>query len=237
MKYLPTEPNFGPSGPATVNIVGKTLQIIFDQGNEVVNLPTDVLPPEVDLKHLPLKRKYSVLIDGTRTKLNGFHPNDGSYTCEFLEFKKKPGQPPMHDFPRNRVGQGPNGPYAKDWQEFTAILRIVEEPFTGLLVSVKLRYYFGIDEETQQAVIKGEGKHSQFLGRFIEVACGDFEKVQIPFSDNILPALERLLQAAHRPFLIVMSKGFVDSFGEAPAIYLKAAAKKTAKKVAKKTTK
>lgn len=233
MKYVPTEPNFGPSGPATVNIVGKTLQIIFDQGNEVVNLATDLLPPDVDVKHLPTKKKYSVLVDGTRTKLNGFCPYEGSYTCEFLEFKKKPGQPPMHDYPRNRVGQGPNGPYAKDWQEFTAILRILEEPYTGLLVSTKLRYYFGIDEETGNAVIKGEGKHSQKLGRFIEVACGDFEKVVIPFSDNVLPPLERLLQEQHRPFLIVMSKGFVDSFGEAPAIYLKTVAKK---KAAKKVT-
>lgn len=232
MKYVPNEPNFGPSGPASINVIGKQLQVIFDEKNEVVNLLTDVLPPEVVVNKLPKNKKYFVSVNGARDKLTAFRPWEGSYICEFIDLKKKPGQPPIHEFPRNRVGQGPTGPYPKDWHEFSANVRIVEPPYAGLVVAVKLRYYFGIDAEEGLAVITGEGKHAQYLGRFIEVNVGDLEKVRIPFSDNILPQLETLLQKERRPFLLIMSKGWPDSFGEAPAAYRKAG-----KAVAKKAVK
>lgn len=233
MKYVPTEPNFGPSGPASINVIGRQLQVIFDEKNEVVNLMVDVLPADVIVTKLPKNKKYFVSVTGQRDKLTAFRPWEGSYICEFVDFKKKPGQPPIHEFPRNRVGQGPNGPYPKDWHEFTANVRIVEPPYAGLTIAIKLRYYFGIDSEEGLAVITGEGKHAQYLGRFIEVNVGDLEKVRIPFSDNILPQLEQLLQKEHRPFLVIVSKGWVDSFGEAPAAYRKAG-KPAAKKAVKK---
>lgn len=229
MKFVPNEPNFGPSGPASINVIGRQLQVIFDEKNEVVNLPLEALPPDSVPGKLPKNKKYFVSVSGDRQKLSAFRPWEGSFIAEFVELKKKPGQPPLHEFPRERVGQGPNGPYNKDWQEFTAILRIAEPPYTGLIVTTKLRYYFGMDEEGL-TTIKGEGKHSQFLGRFLEVAVGDLEKIKIPFSDNILPQLEKLLLERHRSFLIVMSKGWVDSFGEAPAAYQKVAKKVAAKK-------
>lgn len=233
MKYVPNEPNFGPSGPASINVIGKQLQIIFDEKNEVVNLLTDVLPPEVLVNKLPKNKKYFVSVSGQRDKLTAFRPWEGSFICEFVDFKKKPGQPPIHEYPRNRQGMTQDGrPYSKDWHEFSANVRIVEPPYTGLMISVKLRYYFGIDPEEGLAVITGEGKHAQYLGRFIEVNVGDLEKVRIPFTDNILPQLEQLLQKERHPFLVIMSKGWPDSFGEAPAAYRKAA-KPAAKKAVK----
>lgn len=234
MKYVPNEPNFGPSGPASINVIGKQLQIIFDEKNEVVNVLTDTLPPDVLVNKLPKNKKYFVSVSGQRDKITALRPWEGSFICEFIDFKKKPGQPPIHEFPRNRVGQGPNGPYPKDWHEFTANVRITEAPYTGLVVGIKLRYYFGMDAEEGLAVISGEGKHAQYLGRFIEVNVGDLEKVRIPFSDNILPQLEALLQKERRAFLLIMSKGWPDSFGEAPAAYNKAAKKTAVKKVAAK---
>lgn len=235
MKMVKGEPNFGPSGAATIKVVGKQLQVIFDEGNEVVNLNVDLLPPEVDAKKLPTNKKYSVMVDAARSKLTGFRPFAGSYIAEFVELKKKPGQPPIHEYPRKREGMTKDGrPYPKDWHEFKANVRLVEAPFTGLIVPITLRYYFGMDSEDGSVIIAGEGQHSQYLARFIEVNVGDLEKVKIPFSDNILPQLEALLLREKRPFLLVMNNGFADSFGEAPAAYRKAAKKAPAKKAVKK---
>lgn len=236
MKMVKSDPVFGPMGSASIDVIGRQLQIVMDETNEVVNVTTDQLPPDVDLKKLPRNKKYNVMVSGDRTKLTGFRPFAGSFVCLFVEIKKKPGQPPIHEFPRNRVGKSDKGDYSKDWHEFTALCRIAEAPYTGLIIPVKLRYYFTQGEDGN-AVIAGEGKHSQYLARFLEVSTGDLEGIKIQFSDNILPQLERYLQEQQMPFLIVMANGWPDSFGDVPAGYLKAPKKSVSKKTAKKSAK
>lgn len=236
MKMVKSDPVFGPMGSAEIEIIGRQLQVVMDETHEVVNLSTDQLPPDVDLKKLPTNKKYNVMVSGDRTKLTGFRPFAGSFVCLFTDIKKKPGQPPIHEFPRNREGKSATGPYSKDWHEFTANCRVAEAPYTGLIIPVKLRYYFGMGEDGN-AVIAGEGKHSQYLARFLEVATGDLESIKIPFSDNILPQLERYLQEQQRPFMVIMANGWPDSFGDVPAGYFKPVKKTAAKKAAKKPAK
>lgn len=245
MEFIPTEANFGPSGEAQINVLGQQLQIVFTGNNEIVNLPISVLPPNVpSAKKLPANKKYFVSVNGKRDGLSMFVPMTGSVVVKFIGFKKARNQPiALPQRPRKDVGVNKDGTtYPKDWLEFTAVCEVIDAPYTGLEIGVKLRYYFG-EGANGLAGIRGQGKHSLKLARFLEVVMGDASLVKVPFSDNILPALEALLLDHGRPFMIVMANGFADAFGEAAASYLKkssgkkVAAKKTAKKAAPKKKK
>lgn len=242
MEFIPTEASYGPSGEANIAVIGQQLQIVFTANNEIVNLPISVLPPHVpSAKKLPANKKYFVSVNGKRDGLSIFVPMTGSVVAKFIGFKKARNQPiAMPQRPRKVEGVNrEGGTYTKDWLEFTAICEVIDAPYTGLEIGVKLRYYFG-EGANGLVGIKGQGKHSLKLARFLEVITGDSSKVRVPFSDNVLPALEALLLEIGHPFMIVMANGFADAFGEAASSYLKktsgtkVAAKKSAKKAAPK---
>lgn len=237
MDFLPGESKMGPRGAASIAIVGVQLQVVFDQNNEVVNLPLATLPPNCNQpRKLPQNKKYMVAVNGAHTELNTFHPFVGTVICKFIGFKKRRNDPvPMPLAPFNKEGKNDKGgTYTKDWLEFTALCEIIDAPYTGLVVPIKFRYYFGPSADGNAGIVGG-GKHSVKLARFLEVIAGDGTKVKVPFSDNVLPALEAFLLEYGRPFQIILANGYADAFGEAPAIYLKkSGSKKTA---AKKATK
>lgn len=237
MKAIASDVKFGPSGEASIAVIGQQLQIVFTDSNEIVNLPVTVLPPHVpSAKKLPANKKYFVSVNGKRDSLSMFNPWTGSVITKFIGFKKARNAPiPIPEQPREREGIDSRSgqSYQKDWLEFTAICEIIDAPYAGLEVRVKLRFYFGEDDEGMLG-IRGTGKWSVKLTRFLEVILGDIEKVRVPWSDNPLPNLEALLLDKGKPFTIVMAKGWAEAFGETTGNVGKKSGKASAKKAAKK---
>lgn len=245
MEMMPTAPNYGPAGEANIAVLGQQLQIVFKGSNTVVNVPVTLLPPSVVAKKLPANKSYRVSINGKYDKLTMFNPWAGTFVAKFIGFKRGNNQPiPTPQYPRERTGKNEDGTtYPKDWLEFNAVVELIEAPYAGLQLSVKLRYYFTLGSDGKRAAVSGTGKHSVKLNRFLEVIMGDASDVNVPFSDNVLPALEALLLEKGHPFTVVIANGWADAFGEAAASYWKksgskpAAKKATAKKAAPKKKK
>jgi len=240
MKMVPNEFKRGPGGPAEVVITGKKVRIEFIKGyaqkpnpfaGQVFLFTVDALP----LKSLP-SGEYNVLLNTDGDSIFGICPLNQTVQVKFTHFSSPTDQngnrmPPT---PKRDAGtrQGKNGPYQYDEMKFTAIGEITSpRDFRGLEVAMPFLYNFRDDGEGGLA-ISGTGARSQMLNDFLRVAYGgDF---QMPFSDNILPKLELLLQSAEREFMVVIKNGWPSSYADAMNGVSRKPAKKPAKLVTKK---
>jgi hypothetical protein len=233
MFFVKSAPKLGPLGPATVSISGKIVQIVYEGTGEVVTLPVTTLPEGTG--KLPAG-KYSVGVSADRTRLNHLVPLNASVEVRFIGLKHRDGQPPFPQQPFNKTGEKRGGgTYPKDWLEWQALHRVEpDDLYAGLIIPYKMRYYFTVGADGITA-IAGEGKHSQAIGRYFDV-CTNGQKITIPFSENVLPALEAFLLEHGVVFQLHIENGFVNTVSATiqKPVKRKSAAKKTA---AKKTSK
>lgn len=106
------------------------------------------------------------------------------------------------------------GEYEGKWGSylaFTALLTLGGE-YKGMIQSLFLAYKFVEYEGT--TVIKGMGRWVDTLQSFLEA--GGVWDQDIPFSDNVLPTIQKMLLVESKVFGLAIKDGFVDSIMELP---------------------
>lgn len=196
----------------TVTMVDTGQQLIFDIASLGYTLPTPFVAGD-----------YAVKISFDLTKLEAIAPWNGSVVTRFTRFAS-PQDPrtgayqlPVPKPPRDRVGKTRDGrTYDKNWLQFTALMEVMEPAqYAGMIVPAVLHYEFVPDPNGQAGPPVSRSKYVEQLIQFLDKASGDFTSLSIPFSDNILPPLEKQLQERNRLFQCVLENGWVVAFAEA----------------------
>ena len=94
---------------------------------------------------------------------------------------------------------------------FVALLNLGGE-YKGMVQSLFLGYKFV--EYEGSTVLKGSGRWVDNLQSFLEA--GGIWDQDIPFSDNLLPTIQKMLLIENKVFGLAIKNGFVDSIMELP---------------------
>jgi hypothetical protein len=167
------------------------------------------------LATLPAGDKLSLRMSGDGSELYSIRPNDGSVVLNFDRFSAKKDELPQ---PKIQKG-GPreyNGKkwFAKDKLVFTAIFKIVSKKYKTMEVPYVLDYTFRQWEDTTDVVIPMGNKKCDQVIEFLKLCGWDEEADSIPWSDNVLPFLEKVLRVKQKPILAVLKNGWIDSISE-----------------------
>lgn len=222
MKQYAGVKEYGPQGPAEVEVRKDTLTITFldtrgHPTDQEFTFKKDDLPEGAD----PPSGVYICSVSSDGQYLQGFKPASGAFNVRVVRFAAKPNEPPK---PKHDVGTGrrrDGTTYPKDQMTFGVIAEIVDHPdFEHLEVYLPFIYQrrgngFIEDLENEGILaIRGEGETMNRLRAFLEVT-GAWDK-PIGWSDNVLPELEKAILKADRTFLIVLKDGWPQSYSEVP---------------------
>lgn len=92
---------------------------------------------------------------------------------------------------------------------FNTVIKLISKEYDGMTVPVFMRYLF-VNDGDGNVAIKGGGKNADILESFLEVT-GVFD-TDIPYSDNILPRLQKRILKADRTFNVMIKDSYADSF-------------------------
>jgi len=201
---------YGKTGLANVKKTGDGWQVTFADDNSNFNIMA------ADAVQGTREAKCYVTLDEHNTAIKFIKPPEGAYYAKFYGFYAEDGQPPMY---RDKEYQ----PATKNrnWDipahlEMTAQFYILEhEVWKDFIVSKPIVYAFTEYMDTGIAAITGYG--SKKLASFLEELGIDMMKDTIPYSDNILPALQdMLLEKGVKLVLTVGKGGWINSIITAP---------------------
>lgn len=202
---------FGPRGQAKISIspdrdkVKVTLREAMDDGEikehkAVLNI--DDCPAQVQ------NGMWFASLSSDLSKMYDIHPWSGMFEAHTKAFASKKDQPPAP-----QVRSGAYGEYAV----FVAILELVGGDVDGMTAGYQLPYNFFEAKEEIKGELKSvvgishpKSKFTEKLQEYLE-ASGAWEKGPMPFSDNILPNLEKRILREDRHFKVIFQKGYITS--------------------------
>ena len=200
----------GASGKAEVTVTSNKVRVQFTEKDQTVDVLREDAPDYM------VSGLQIVNLSGDNNKIFSAKPMGGSHVCRFIGFWSKEAEPPTPRKIDARTGTSKAGKAYKipEHLEFTALFEIVSKKWNRYQLSQNLFYAFQ-HYEGDITQIKGDG--SQKLSEFLMVAGLDFTSDEIPWSENVLPYLEKLLLSRKKQLVIsVTSDGWVDTIVEAP---------------------
>lgn len=220
--------NNGKSGLADVRPLKKSVVVTFDDGDSY-DLPMDGW--KFDRK----AGKYIVTLDRDNTKIRYLNPVGGSYIVKVKRFANR-----KEDVPQSRIQRGGTYPrrdgkgtfMVPDRLVFDIETEVLDGFYAGLGINVSLNYAFQRAPNGPFSDIVDTKVGLEKIEKFFR-ACGagNIAILEIPFSDNVLPWLEKHVLAHSKPFTLVTNeKGYMDSVSELPDGLFKEPTKKKAKK-------
>lgn len=150
-------------------------------------------------------------VDGS--SVVNFHPSNGQFKVKVSEFISAEDEPP-----KPKVYTGKYG----DMVKFNVLLELTEpEALEGIEFVHQMFYekFVSIENpetgetETGFSSPPGKSKHCDMLADFCD-ATGVWEFGAIPWSDNILPELERRIMRLEREFMVILNGGWVEHIYE-----------------------
>lgn len=215
--------NIGPQGRADVKQLKNDVRVIFHEGQKAegeYRFDYDQVPDVVR------DGAMYVRINKDADRLLGMKPIDkGTYFVEFAGFVSKRDSLPAPVMTEERTWQnkqtGASGTIPSHL-EFRAILRFIGKPYEGLEVTYPMWYLFKESESNPgTAMLHGTAGRIDQILEFLELNGFDPDVENIPYSENVLPKLEELLQRRVKEdniFFQVTLKdgGWVDSISAPP---------------------
>jgi hypothetical protein len=177
---------------------------------------------ELGRKDVPenmMEGEFYVSLKSDGTRLYDLRPTDGVYIGMFSGFQRKkdpkggmlPPEPRL-DPGGERASKDGNGTwFAEPRKTATALFRITRGQFKGLEVSAFVPYIFVLDEETGMCLIEGRKGEVDQVNEFIQFTYGS-DEIYIPFSANVLPDLEPMLQDVEQEIQLEVVNGIVRKF-------------------------
>lgn len=215
----------GPKGSAriSINSKGRIVVVFEDSGDkrELFAEDNEELMPIIQRLNdsKALSKSLFVRLNKDGTQIFGITPPGSaagsSYFCIFEKFTARKGEPPVSYWVDAKSGQK-NG---KQWtipghMEFRPVFKIVSGPYKDLSIVGNFSYAFREDGDGQTQIL---GTGSQKLIEFL-LSCGmNFATDTIPFSDNVLPFIQDLLEERRTIVLVTLNEaGYIQSVKPAP---------------------
>ena len=200
----------GPQGIARVNVSEKKVTVIFEDGDKFDLTPADCP------KYLVKSGKYAVSLNLEGTTMYNARPLGGSHLVRFKEFTHKKDEPPAPKIVSGGLRTKKDGTrfVVDDSVQFGAIFQIVGPDHTGFELAYFVPYAF--KNWSDETGIGGKG--SQKLEAFLRSTGIDFSSDTIPFSDNVLPWLQKFLRTKNTLLIATLTKeGYIDTLASAPS--------------------
>lgn len=204
----------GRSGIANVSVQGEKVYITFEDNGQTISCLLADAPSYIR------SGRQAVTLNSNNTEIYGARPIGGSYRCIFAGFAAKEGEPPTIRSVEARSGSK-NG---KPWKipthlEFTALFDVVSGKWKNYRLVYNLSYNFSrydpeddADDASAITMITGDK-----LANFLELCGMNFDNDSIPWSENVLVFLEKLLNARKRQVIISLNEnGWVKDIGSVP---------------------
>jgi len=216
VKYTPKRVNVGGSrGASGISKVqlhpdGKRLRILMTEkdknGNEQENeYRLFMADQDKNIRPMIQNGLWFVSLDGSAKKIYGIRPVRGVFKVKCSKFASEKDKEPTPKV---------NNTWEVPFSEFTALLEIVDGNEKGMIVPMKLRYWFEEVIEDGKSVVAYEfhpkSRYMPILADFCD-AFGVWDFGAMPYSDNILPIMEKRIKRANKTVQIAMKNGWVDS--------------------------
>lgn len=202
----------GTKGAAEVRLTEdrKSILIRFQDGEKV-----KVKRTKENSKLFP--GKWYIQLDASGDTIQVFRPLSGNFKGVVEKFSAKEGQEPAPKTKPVSYVLKDGTPVKYDKTYFWVIIKIVEpEKYKDIRISKELLYNF------REAIVDGKsvvgflsrGDRTHELEEFCDLT-GVWDRGAMAWEDNILPALEKRILRANRPFMFIMKDGWVDVMYEA----------------------
>ena len=204
--------NIGVQGVADVRVLQKALRIVFADGDQYEVEKGDWDRPS---------GKYNVTLSTMGDKILFVSPPPSS-TClvRFVGFGNRQNEIPEPYIKRGGPRKGKNGSswFAPDELTFSAKLEVVDKsPYNGLSIPYSLPYAFEQYPGTNTTMITAAQTRLIRIEEFLRITGLDLATEDIPFSDNVLPWLERRLTQTPKIFSVSLNdKGFIQNLVDIP---------------------
>lgn len=153
---------------------------------------------------------FFVSLNADGSKMYGMRPRMGLFKAKVKEFVAAKDKEPM---PKTKTA--PDGSYT--YMTFSVLVEITEGECKGMVIPVNLPYNFqeaqkdipgrGMQSVTQ--ISHPKSKRTPKLIEFLD-ATGIIKK-DIPWKENLLPLMQRMILKEDRQFQIIVKDGWVDS--------------------------
>lgn len=200
----------GKNGVADVRVLEKKIQIRFKGETDPISLSRADAPDYVRAG------KFIVGLNQEMSEIVAFRPINAMVTCKFDRLVSKEDEPPAPIQKPAGTGHRKDGTTfpIKPYMAFMALLTITgPKEYAGMQIPLFLHYLF-VDDGEGSTMLKGAGKNADLLEEFLESA-GVLDDA-LPFTDNVLPKLQRRILAKGKEFMVILKGGWVDSFAELP---------------------
>jgi len=192
------------------------VQFVNADGTEGKTLVVDLKECPDDVKAYIHSGDFFVNMDADGEKIYSLYPLNGMFEVRVAEFSHQKDQPPK---PMTKIGGDGKG---KTWEYlyFVVLNEIVSGECKGMHVPLFLRYNFSEEVQDVNGAEKkvtgyskslDKSKHTAMLDDFLTIT-GAWNYGPIPYSDNVLPAIEKRIKKAGVQFSIIMKKGYIDTF-------------------------
>lgn len=192
-------------GQAQIRLAKGLVLIKMDKefGGQEYQIAKDKAPDNVLAGH------WQVAINSKGDQLFSIRPIAGTFRAKFLKLAaaKDSAPAPVQEETKYRDDTTGEVRVGKPQLVFTAIIQVDEE----YEFPVKFPYRFEENEQGNAFIAyRKMGKRIEALIDFMTVA-GVMDK-DLPYTENVLPALEELLNDADETFLVTVNKGWIDAF-------------------------
>ncbi len=205
----------GIEGEAEVFVTNQgTIRLTMVEGGKRFEIFKDDAPNVPDTV-----QKAFVKLNAEGTKIWSIAPLPGTCFVKLLKFSSKENEPPIPWMSKERMFEkGGQKGIIKPQLMFTVQYIVTSGPNKGLTCSMSVPYAFKPwteGAETPVAQIAGQGVRK--LEEWLRINGIDFVQDSIPFSENILPALEKMLLPRAKTLIAEVGKrGWINSLMAAP---------------------
>ncbi len=210
---LSTSGSYGETGVADVAVTPKKIRVVFEDDNLVFDILPEDAPPYI------ISGRQIVTLTGDNAQILSARPVGGSHFVKFERFTAKENEPPL---PKVREANRVVLKDGRKWEvpaglDFVSVFKIVQGKWKGYELIHKIPYAFQEFEGTGETQIVGFG--SKRCAELLQLCGVNFESDTIPFSDNVLPFLQKLFIQRSRLLTAKVEEGWIKTLFEAPEFY------------------
>jgi hypothetical protein len=188
-------------GIGQVRLTSKKVLVKMD-GGESYEIEKENAPDGIEAG------RWNLALNATGDKIFSYRPLSGTFTAKFLKFAAAPDTLPVAVLEESKYkDEHGNIKIGTPRLMFTAVILVADQ----YEFPVKMPYRFDEGDSGNTTIAyRKMSKRLETLLDFLNVT-GVKEKA-IPFTDNILPALEEMILDESREFLVSVENGWIASF-------------------------
>jgi len=207
---------YGPRGQGETRVTKTGVKIIAADGTVYGPIAREDVAEGV---WLPTRSKSDVCfrLSYDETRIYYLGPWHGLYPARFFGFPRRDDQPPKYYHKEGGERRTRDGRryYESNRLLFTAIFEITTGDMKGAHPAKTYDYLFEPDEDGLAKIV-GTGKRGRRLVEFMRLCGFDFQGDSVEFTNNILPALEKILLDKKAQFMLQFEDGWINELLDLP---------------------